>query len=155
MFDGSDFYWGVGGRARRGVIPGHEFVGAVVDIDPVVGKDQSIAIGDVVVAEQLVACRNQCWFCKNGMENKCDRLIIYGQGVDGSMAEYMIYQKGSWLHKVPSDISATYAVLAEPVAVAVRAMDRAHLKPNDLVNITVQFSGSFLSNDIYEIDVVH
>ncbi|CAF1570519.1 unnamed protein product, partial [Adineta steineri] len=68
-----------------------------------------------------------------GMEHKCDRLVIYGQGIDGCMAEYMIYKKRSWLHKVPEGISPTYAVLAEPVAVSGRAMDRAHLKPTDLV----------------------
>ena len=67
------------------------------------------------------------------MEHKCDKLVIYGQGIDGSMAEYMIYQKGSWLHKVPKDLTPTYAVLAEPIAVSVRAMDRAQLNPTDLV----------------------
>lgn len=133
MYDGSDFYWGDNGRARRGVIPGHEFVGSVVEIDPTIAREQSIAVGDVVVAEQLLACRDRCWFCKNGMEHKCDQLVIYGQGVDGSMAEYMIYQKGSWLHKVPKEISPIYAVLAEPVAVSVRAVDRADLQPTDLV----------------------
>ncbi|CAF1231424.1 unnamed protein product [Rotaria sordida] len=136
MYEGSEFYWGVGGRARRGVIPGHEFIGSVVDIDPSIARDQSISIGDVVVAEQLVACRDQCWFCKNGMEHKCDKLVIYGQGVDGCMAEYMIYQKGSWLHKVPEGLSPIYAVLAEPIAVSVRAMDRAHLKPTDLIVVS-------------------
>ncbi|CAF0840152.1 unnamed protein product [Rotaria sp. Silwood1] len=136
MYEGSEFYWGIGGRARRGVIPGHEFVGLVVDIDPSIARDQSISVGDVIVAEQLVACRDQCWFCKNGMEHKCDSLVIYGQGIDGCMAEYMIYKKGSWLHKVPEGISPTYAVLAEPVAVSVRAMDRAHLKPTDMVVIS-------------------
>jgi len=133
MYEGTDFYWGVGGRARRGVIPGHEFIGSVVEIDPSIARDQSMSIGDVIVAEQLVACRDQCWFCKNGMEHKCDKLVIYGQAVDGSMAEYMIYQKGSWLYKVPKDLSPIYAVLAEPVAVSVRAMDRAHLNSTDLV----------------------
>ncbi|CAF4008468.1 unnamed protein product [Rotaria sp. Silwood2] len=136
MYEGSEFYWGVGGRARRGVIPGHEFIGSVVDIDPSIARDQSISVGDVVVAEQLVACRDQCWFCKNGMEHKCDKLVIYGQGIDGCMAEYMIYKKGSWLHKVPEGLSPTYAVLAEPVAVSVHAMDRAHLKPTDLVVVS-------------------
>lgn len=133
MYDGSEFYWGIGGRSRRGVIPGHEFIGLVVNIDPTIAHSESISIGDVVVAEQLLACRDQCWFCKNNMEHKCDKLIIYGQGVDGSMAEYMIYQKGSWLHKVPPELSPTYAVLVEPLAVSLRAMDRAKLQETDLV----------------------
>ncbi|CAF1546320.1 unnamed protein product [Rotaria sp. Silwood1] len=136
MYEGSEYYWSINGCARRGVIPGHEFVGSVVDIDPFIARDQSISVGDVVVAEQFVACRNQCWFCKNGMEHKCDKLIIYGQDVDGSMAEYMIYQKGSRIYKVPENVSPTYAVLAESVAFAVRAMDRAKLKTTDLVVIS-------------------
>ena len=136
MYDGGEFYWGKGGRARADVVPGHEFVGAVVDIDPQVAKDQSLSVGDVVVAEQLLACRTDCWFCQNGMEHKCDRLIIYGQGVDGCMAEYMIYQKGSWIHKVPKELSPITAVLAEPLAVCVRAMERAELNPTDFVVIS-------------------
>ncbi|CAF4767001.1 unnamed protein product [Rotaria sp. Silwood1] len=136
MYEGSEYYWSINGCTRRGVIPGHEFVGLVVDIDPSTARDQSISVGDVVVAEQFVACRNQCWFCKNGMEHKCDKLIIYGQDVDGSMAEYMIYQKGSRIYKVPENVSPTYAVLAESVAFAVRAMDRAKLKTTDLVVIS-------------------
>ncbi|CAF1030544.1 unnamed protein product [Rotaria sp. Silwood1] len=136
MYEGSEYYWSINGCTRRGVIPGHEFVGLVVDIDPSTARDQSISVGDVVVAEQFVACRNQCWFCKNGMEHKCDKLIIYGQDVDGSMAEYMIYQKGSRIYKVPENVSPTYAVLAESVAFSVRAMDRAHLKTTDLVVIS-------------------
>ncbi|CAF1435392.1 unnamed protein product [Rotaria sordida] len=136
MYEGNEFYWGVDGRARRGVIPGHEFVGSVVDIDPSIARDQSISVGDIVVAEQFIACRDQCWFCKNGMDHKCDKLIIYGQDVDGSMAEYMIYQKGSLVHKVPEDLSPTYAVLAEPVAFSIRAIDRAHLKTTDLIVIS-------------------
>ena len=105
-------------------------------IDPQVAKDQSLAVGDVVVAEQLLACRTDCWFCQNGMEHKCDRLIIYGQGVDGCMAEYMIYQKGSWIHKVPKELSPITAVLAEPLAVCVRAMERAELNSKDFVVIS-------------------
>ncbi|CAF1188964.1 unnamed protein product [Adineta ricciae] len=136
MYEGSPFYWGVGGRARSGVIPGHEFVGEIVEVDPQIAHDQSLTIGDVIVAEQLLTCRDQCWYCKNSLEHKCEKLIIYGQGVDGSMAEYMIYQKGSFLHKVPQNISPIYAVLAEPLAVSVRAMDRASLKDTDLVVIS-------------------
>ncbi|CAF4544213.1 unnamed protein product, partial [Rotaria sp. Silwood1] len=49
MYEGSEFYWGIGGRARRGVIPGHEFVGLVVDIDPSIARDQSISVGAVIV----------------------------------------------------------------------------------------------------------
>ncbi|UJR38664.1 hypothetical protein I4U23_031330 [Adineta vaga] len=136
MYEGTPFYWGVGGRARSGVIPGHEFVGQIVEIDPQIALTESLSIGDVVVAEQLLVCRNQCWYCKNGMEHKCEKLTIYGQGVDGSMAEYMIYQKGSFLHKVPKNMSPIYAVLAEPLAVSIRAMDRASLKETDLVVIS-------------------
>ena len=64
------------------------------------------------------------------MEHKCDKLIIYGQGIDDSMAEYMIYRKGSWLHKVLAELSPTYAVLAEPIAVCERAIESSSLKTN-------------------------
>jgi threonine dehydrogenase-like Zn-dependent dehydrogenase len=47
MYEGTEFYWGIGGRARRGVIPGHEFIGSVVDIDPAIARDQSISVGFV------------------------------------------------------------------------------------------------------------
>jgi len=138
MFHGSSLYWGPNGRARPGVIPGHEFVGEIISIDSLLAEKESLKIGDHIVAEQLISCQVHCWFCKNGKNNKCDTLQIYGQKVNGSFADYMIFTKQSFLHKVPNGISPYIAVLAEPMAVSIHGLDRAQLDSNDT---TVAVSG--------------
>ena len=93
-----------GGRAFRGVIPGHEFELTVAKLGSVdAGVTFGVSVGDRIVVEQLYACRS-CWFCKQGDYHKCDSLALYGQGVHGAMAEFLIVKKGSFVHKVPDAV---------------------------------------------------
>jgi len=152
MYCGSDFYWGSNGRCKRGgVVVGHEFVGEIVAIAPdLVATHQSTSStehtdnnafnyssfkpGQLVCVEQAVQCcspgdpspffaATPCWHCQNGGKNKCDKLTILGQGADGGASTWTILQHPH-LHPVPLGISAEQAVLAEPLAVSVHAVDR-------------------------------
>lgn len=145
----------VTGRMKAPVIPGHEFCGIVealgegsaeeyglkvgskctLDPLPILAERLLTAkspfrfqkVGDLVVCEQIFACHN-CWFCKKELYNKCDKLRIYGQAVDGACADYMLYRKGSFIYKCPEGMTSYQAVLVEPVAVSVHAMERAKLE---------------------------
>ena len=108
------------------VIPGHEFVGTVVKIGERARSKFGLKEGDLTVAEQLVTC-GTCWHCRNGGSNKCDNLKIYGQAIDGAMAEFMIYKGEGVIHRVPDGLSAEQAVLAEPLAVSIHAVDQANI----------------------------
>lgn len=127
MFKGSEdldscFYWGTNGRVRnRPVIPGHEFVGTVVE-----SRLHGYTPGDRITAETQVSCGN-CWFCTNGHKHKCDSLRIFGQGIDGAMATHLVLPQGSAIHRVPARVPAAHAVLAEPLSVSLRAVTRAKI----------------------------
>lgn len=62
--------------ARFPVIPGHEFVGELVDIKG--SGSQRYEIGDYVVAQPFFSCGN-CEPCANGEDNGLRRSAIYGR----------------------------------------------------------------------------
>ncbi|KAI9019722.1 chaperonin 10-like protein [Hyaloraphidium curvatum] len=128
MYLGGPFYWDPKtGRAKPPVIPGHEFVGDVAALGEGAAEAFGLKIGDPVVCEQIYAC-HECWFCRHELPNKCDKLRIYGQALDGACADFMVYRKGSYVYKCPDGMPPYRGVLVEPVAVSVHAMDRAKLE---------------------------
>jgi threonine dehydrogenase-like Zn-dependent dehydrogenase len=108
MFAGGDLYWGKNGRVLSvPVTPGHEFVGIVDEIGPSEpGREgegripADLKVGDVIVAEQCVPCGKNCWFCQQGFHHKCDSLRVFGQGLDGAMAEMVLLPNQVFIHKV-------------------------------------------------------
>lgn len=80
----------------------------------------------MVVAEQFLNCKI-CYFCRTNQANKCDELNIFGQRVNGAFSEYMIFPKSAHVLKLPQALDPKLAVLAEPVAVSVRAVLRSGL----------------------------
>src|SRR5262249_13066546 len=67
---------------RRGVVPGHEVVGEVVQ--PAGG----FARGDLVGIAWLRYTCGQCQYCLAGRENLCPRSAYTGWDADGGYAEY-------------------------------------------------------------------
>jgi propanol-preferring alcohol dehydrogenase len=69
------------------IIPGHEIVGSVIRK----GKNvDSIAIGDRIGVPWLGFTCNQCFFCRTGRENLCDRPKFTGYTLDGGYAQYVV-----------------------------------------------------------------
>ena len=97
-------------------VPGHEWVGRVVEI----GKDvQALAVGDRVTGEPFIGCR-KCAVCRTGgFANYCPDHRYYGFSptTAGGLAEYHCSPEER-LHKVPSTISDDTAALIEPISVA-------------------------------------
>lgn len=60
----------------EGTVLGHEFVGEVVRVGRRVG---SVAVGDVVVGCDYVAC-GRCWWCRSGHHWHCDQRRFFGTG---------------------------------------------------------------------------
>jgi threonine dehydrogenase-like Zn-dependent dehydrogenase len=60
---------------------------------------------------------------------------IFGfrRGMNGAMAEYMIYPADAIVHKVSSDIPAAHAAFAEPLSCALHAVERARIEFGDVV----------------------
>lgn len=133
-YGGAPSFWGDEKQPpyiKAPVIPGHEFIGRIVQKgDAVEGFD----IGDRVISEQIVPCWN-CRFCNRGEYWMCERHDLYGfqNNVNGGMAEYMKFTKEGINYKVPEELSLEKAVLIEPYACSMHAVERADAKLDDVV----------------------
>ncbi|MCZ6691612.1 MAG: alcohol dehydrogenase catalytic domain-containing protein [Planctomycetota bacterium] len=67
-------------------IIGHEFCGEVAEVGP--GVPSPPAEGTYVSAEMHETC-GQCFHCRTGQGNICEKTIIYGYQKDGCFAEYV------------------------------------------------------------------
>ena len=136
---GAERYWGRAGEkafVKTPVIPGHEFFGTIVDVSDERAASGEFAIGDRVVAEQIVPC-GRCRFCRNGSYWMCEVHNIFGfqPEVNGGMADFMKFTSASVVHKIPTSLPLELAVLIEPLACAFHAVDRARIEPGDIVVI--------------------
>lgn len=116
------------------VTGGHEFVGRVAAFGK---KVKGVKIGDRMVSEQIVPC-NECRYCKEGLYSMCQRHYIYGfrQETAGGMAEYMKFHKNGINHIIPEEMSVEEAVLIEPLACAMHAVERGNIGHADVVVIS-------------------
>jgi len=123
--------------AKPPMVPGHEFVGEVVEISSEAKEKYGLEVGEKAIAEQILPCWN-CRFCNSGHYWMCQVHNIFGfQGGidDGGFAEYMKYPRGSIVHKVPRELSYDVAAMIEPLACAIHAVDRADPKLDDVMVI--------------------
>ncbi len=134
-YHGAPSFWGGEGNPpyiKAPMIPGHEFVGRIVDM----GEDVkgNFSIGDRVISEQIVPC-GECKFCKTGRYWMCQKHDVYGfqYNVNGGMAEYMKFPKEAINFKVPDELAIEKAVLIEPYACSKHCVDRANIGNEDVV----------------------
>ena len=105
------------------IIPGHEFVGELVEICG--DNPNGIAVGDIVTAQEIVSC-GSCEACAKGADNVCSNLKIVGIQQGGSFAEYVKVLTRK-TYKIPDDIDLLISSLIEPLAVAVHDVRRSDL----------------------------
>jgi alcohol dehydrogenase len=112
----------------RGV-PGHEFVGEVVQCD-----SAPEWIGQRVIGEINAAC-GQCETCRAGRPTHCPHRTTLGiAGRDGTFAEYFCLPVVN-LHRVPENIPDEAAVFVEPLAAACEITQAVHIRPTDRVAV--------------------
>ena len=70
---------------RPQLIPGHQVVGEVVE-----GATAELALGTRVGVSWMGGVDGDCWYCRHGMENLCDKPTFTGYTVDGGYAEYVL-----------------------------------------------------------------
>lgn len=103
--------------ARPGIVLGHEIVGEVVER----ARDGSGPdAGQRVVVDVVLGC-GHCYHCLRHEEGRCSDLQVLGQTIDGGLAEF-VRARASRLVAIPARLSSRKAALAEPLAVAVRAV---------------------------------
>jgi threonine dehydrogenase-like Zn-dependent dehydrogenase len=136
---GGPLFWGTdgsGGYVEAPCIAGHEYAGRVTALGEGAAERHDVAIGDRVVAEQIVPC-NECRFCQRGQYWMCRRHWIFGfkRTTHGGMARYNLFPANAILHHVPESLSDGEAASIEPMACAWHAVDRGEIQPGDTVVI--------------------
>jgi 2-desacetyl-2-hydroxyethyl bacteriochlorophyllide A dehydrogenase len=107
-------------------IPGHEFVGEVVE-----APDPNWA-GRRVVGEINVTC-GKCEPCSSGRVTHCENRSVLGiLNRDGAFAEYLTLPLDN-LHHVPDSVPDEAAVFTEPLAAALEIQEQVHIQPTDRV----------------------
>ncbi|MFN3614042.1 MAG: zinc-binding dehydrogenase [Rubrimonas sp.] len=130
---GSDvhaFEWTAGYGFMAGRLPltlGHEFSGTVLATGPGAG----VKPGDAVVCWPTVGC-GRCAPCAADRRQDCQQRRIVGLHMDGAFAERVLVPAANLRH-APEGCPAELAALAEPLAVAINAVDLAGIAPGDAV----------------------
>jgi len=101
---------------RIGSVPGHEISAYVVE-------GEGFERGTPVAIDPALGC-GTCASCRRGQVPTCDRLRLMGISAAGGMQE-LISAPAANVHRLPEGVSAELGSLAEPVAVCVRALNRA------------------------------
>jgi threonine dehydrogenase-like Zn-dependent dehydrogenase len=101
-------------------IPGHEFVGEVVEAG---SPELAGLVGRRVVGEINAGC-GRCVWCEGGIREHCvDRTVLGIRGRDGAFAEYLVLPAAN-LHAVPDEVRDRAAVFVEPLAAACRVLEQ-------------------------------
>jgi L-gulonate 5-dehydrogenase len=112
-------------------VQGHEFVGVVAALPG--DYDGPRRVGERVVADPLHGC-GHCFPCTRGKPNCCVDVAVMGVQEPGGLAEYASVPVGRLV--AAGDLPALVAVLTEPVAIGLHAVNRAGIEAGDDVVVT-------------------
>jgi 2-desacetyl-2-hydroxyethyl bacteriochlorophyllide A dehydrogenase len=119
---------------RTPITMGHEFAGQVVEIGTDVRKLQ---VGDHVVGDSRVWC-GSCDYCLQTKYNLCEHLGFLGEVCEGAFTKEIVVAARN-LIKIDSRVPGHIAALAEPLAVALHAINQS--KAADAKNILILGAG--------------
>jgi (R,R)-butanediol dehydrogenase/meso-butanediol dehydrogenase/diacetyl reductase/L-iditol 2-dehydrogenase len=106
---------------------GHELSGVVVEVGPKCRN--GFKVGDRVAGNFRNAC-GACYYCVNGMEQFCEHVTE-----EPGMAEYVLWNEKQAV-LLPEGVPLKNGALIEPIAVAVRAMDKTGTKVGQNVAVS-------------------
>jgi 2-desacetyl-2-hydroxyethyl bacteriochlorophyllide A dehydrogenase len=109
-------------------IPGHEFVGDVVE------ADSPKWLGKRVAGEINFAC-GTCSWCRRGLRRHCpDRTVLGIVRQPGAFAEFVLVPQSN-LHEIPREIATEHAVFIEPIAAACEILDQVTISAGTAVAV--------------------
>jgi L-idonate 5-dehydrogenase len=140
---GSDLHYYFEGRngsfvVREPLIPGHEASAVVAAVGSAVTR---VKEGDKVAVSPSHAC-GRCGYCREGREQLCEHMRFLGSAsrfphVQGMFCEYFVMGERQ-CHPVAGDVSLGEIAFAEPLAVALHAVNRG----GDLLGKSVLVTGA-------------
>jgi (R,R)-butanediol dehydrogenase / meso-butanediol dehydrogenase / diacetyl reductase len=107
------------------VVLGHEFVGRVKSVGEAV---EGFEVGQRVVSGAGVSC-GECDWCRAGRTNLCASYYTLGFHIDGGLAE-AVRTPADICVSVPDGCSDDAAAMAQPLAVALHALNRGDVRSN-------------------------
>jgi 6-hydroxycyclohex-1-ene-1-carbonyl-CoA dehydrogenase len=112
------------------VILGHEVAGTVAALGEGVTQWKE---GDRILLPAVYGC-GQCRMCREGRENICSQMIMFGNNVDGGYAEYMLAPAKDVL-TMPEEIPLIEgSIIADAVTTPYHAVvNRGQVRPGDQV----------------------
>lgn len=112
------------------LILGHEVSGTISGVGARVEQWQE---GDRVLLPAVYGC-GECSMCREGRENICERMVMFGNNVDGGYAEYML-APGKDALRLPEEIPLIEgAIIADAITTPYHAVvNRGQVKPGDRV----------------------
>ncbi len=112
------------------LVLGHEISGTVAAIGAEVKQWQE---GDRVLLPAVYGC-GQCAMCRLGRENVCERMVMFGNNVDGGYAEYLLAPAKD-IFTLPEEIPLIEgAIIADATTTPFHAVvNRGQVKPGDKV----------------------
>lgn len=84
------------------IIPGHQIVGEVVE-----GATAELPLGKRVGVSWVAGVDGDCWYCKHGMENLCDKPTFTGYSVNGGYAEFVMVRV-DFTYPLPAGLDDTH-----------------------------------------------
>ena len=121
-------------------ITGHEFIGTIVKLGSKANDNMTVFGGPlkegdrVAIAPSSTPC-GHCYYCIHMPHRPalCTTRTVYGfasvtkaPGIWGGYSEYIYLHPKTYVFKLPEDMSMKRAVLIEPAATALRAVERAY-----------------------------
>ncbi|MDQ4501677.1 L-idonate 5-dehydrogenase [Sinomonas sp. ASV322] len=140
---GSDIHYAKHGAAglsilREPMVLGHEVAGRIAALGSEVA---GFEVGQAVTIHPATVC-GECEFCTSGRPNLCGSVRYLGSAAyhphtEGAFAGLTVIPAGQ-LRAVPDGVSTRHAAVAEPLGVAIHAVNRA----GDLAGKTVLVNGA-------------
>ncbi|HTX46108.1 MAG TPA: alcohol dehydrogenase catalytic domain-containing protein, partial [Solirubrobacteraceae bacterium] len=129
---GSDYHFFLGelspeaGGSQFPRVQGHEIGATIAAVGPDCAPE--LVVGQRVAIWPLRAC-GECYPCSVGRPNTCDYFELIGIHSDGGLQE-LLAVPAEQVYPIQAD-DAAVAALAEPVSIAVRAVNRAGIAPGE------------------------
>jgi len=100
------------------VIPGHEFAGEIVAVGSQVTERR---VGERVAVDPSLYCF-ECYYCRRGHNNLCERWAAIGVSTAGGAAQFAVAPVANCV-PLPDGVHTADAALIEPLSCAVRGYD--------------------------------
>ncbi len=117
-------------QKEAGLIPGHQIVGEIVD-----GATEELPLGTRVGVCWMGGTDGDCFYCRRGLENLCDRPVFTGYSVNGGYAEYALARADFVfpLSEALSDLEAAPLLCAG--IIGFRSLRIAGIEPGERVGL--------------------